>query len=62
MTPSVAAVSRIIPTIAAAFGSYPELDVADVLDRCTAALTEKLRDEFADVQRQAAADRSFTDE
>ena len=37
-------------------------DVADVLDRCTAALTEKLRDEFADVQRQAAADRSFTDE
>ena len=28
----------------------------------TAALTEKRRDEFADVQRQAAADRSFTDE
>jgi len=62
MTPSVAAVSLIIQTIAAAFETYPELDVADVLDRCTAALTEKLRDEFADVQRQAAADRSFTDE
>ena len=52
----------IIPTIAAAFESYPELDVADVLDRCTAALTEKLLDEFADVQRPAAAGRSFTDE
>ena len=62
MTPSVAAVSRIIPTIAAAFETYPALDVADVLYRCTAALMEKLRDEFADVQRQAAADRSFTDE
>jgi hypothetical protein len=62
MTPSVAAVSRIIPTIAAAFETYLELDVADVLDRCTAALMEKLRDEFADVQRQATADRSFTDE
>jgi hypothetical protein len=62
MTPSVAAVSRIIPTIAAAFETYSELDVADVLNRCTAALTEKLRDEFADVQRQAAADRSFADE
>lgn len=43
----------IVPTIAAEFKTtYPELDVADVLDRCVAALTERLREEFHEERRQ----------
>jgi hypothetical protein len=43
----------IVPTIAAAFETtYPELDVADVLNRCVAALTEKLREEFREERQQ----------
>jgi hypothetical protein len=42
----------IVPTIAAAFETYPELDVADVLDRCVVALTERLREEFREERQQ----------
>jgi hypothetical protein len=41
-----------IPTIATAFETYPELAVADVLDRCAAALTEKLLEEFREERQQ----------
>jgi hypothetical protein len=33
----------IIPTVAAAFETYPELDVAEVLKLCAPALAEELR-------------------
>ena len=43
----------IAPTIATAFKeTYPELDVADVLDRCVMALTERLREEFREERQQ----------
>lgn len=43
----------VIPTIAAAFKeTYPELRVADVLDRCEAALTERLREELHEERQQ----------
>src|SRR6516165_8401133 len=43
----------IAPTIATAFKeTYPELDVADVLDRCVTALTERLREEFRGERQQ----------
>jgi hypothetical protein len=42
----------IVPTIAAACETYPELDVADVLDRCVAALTERLREAFRAERQQ----------
>jgi hypothetical protein len=43
----------ILPTVAAAFKeTHPELDVADVLDRCAAALTERLREEFHEERQQ----------
>jgi hypothetical protein len=32
--------------------TYPDRDVADVLDRCVAALTERLREEFHEERRQ----------
>jgi hypothetical protein len=42
----------ILPTIAAAFETYQELDIAGVLDRCVAALTERLREEFHEERQQ----------
>jgi hypothetical protein len=41
----------IIPVIAAAFETYPELDVPEVLALCVPALAENLREEFYDVRR-----------
>jgi len=43
----------IVSTIATAFKeTYPELDVADVLDRCVTALAERLREEFREERQQ----------
>jgi hypothetical protein len=42
--------TSIIPTVAAAFETYPELDVAEVLKLCVPALSEELRREFRDVR------------
>lgn len=44
----------IIPIIASAFATYPELDVAEVLACCRVALETRLREEFEDVARTAA--------
>jgi hypothetical protein len=38
----------ILPTIAAAFETHPEFDVAEVLRVCETALTDTLAHEFAD--------------
>jgi hypothetical protein len=38
----------ILPTIAAAFKTHPEFDVAEVLRVCETALTDTLAHEFAD--------------
>lgn len=43
----------VVPTIAAEFkATYPELDVADVLERCVPALTERLREELQEERQQ----------
>jgi hypothetical protein len=41
----------IIPTIATALETYPELDVAEVLQLCAPALSQELRREFRDVRQ-----------
>jgi hypothetical protein len=49
----IAVLTWIVPTVAAAFKeTYPELDIANVLDRCVAALTERLREEFREERQQ----------
>jgi hypothetical protein len=40
----------IIPTVATAFETYPELDVAEVLKLCAPAPSQELRREFRDVR------------
>jgi len=42
----------IVPTIAAAFETYPELDVAEVLSLCAPALTDELAREIRDARQQ----------
>jgi|GraSoiStandDraft_29_1057270.scaffolds.fasta_scaffold1603968_2 hypothetical protein len=42
----------IVPTIAAAFETYPELDVAEVLSLCVPALTDELAREMRDARQQ----------
>jgi hypothetical protein len=47
----VFAETGIVPVIAAAFETYPELDVTKVLELCLPALAEGLRWEFRDIRR-----------
>jgi len=42
----------IVPTITAAFETYPELDVAEVLELCVSALSGELHQEFREERRQ----------
>jgi hypothetical protein len=45
------ATAQIIPVIAAAFETYPELDISDVLALCVPALADALRAEFIEIRR-----------
>ena len=48
--------SLISPTVAAAFETYPEKDVAEILEMCAPALVRDLAWELEDACRQFAAE------
>ena len=48
----------IMPIIASAFATYPELDVAEVLACCRVALEMRLREEFENIAQQQAREHN----
>jgi hypothetical protein len=48
----------IMPIIASAFATYPELDVDEVLARCRVALEMRLREEFENIVQQQAREHN----